>query len=141
MSKNIRLSERYGVNPTIPLCFICGEPKNELILAGKLRGDAEAPKNAVWDMDPCDACKDLMEKGIILLEVDSKKTTDQKNPFRTGKMLVIKESAGLFSALTEDVRDQFLKNRVGYVDDESWKALGFDQAMESAPKELPTEPN
>ena len=60
MSDSIRLSEKHGVNPAIPLCFFCLKPKNEIIIAGKMRGeysDREAPQHAVWDMRPCDECK------------------------------------------------------------------------------------
>lgn len=27
-----KLSPKYGVNPTIPVCFWCGEDKNEVII-------------------------------------------------------------------------------------------------------------
>ena len=36
MSKSIRLSPAHGVNPTIPICFWCGNEKNEIALMGKL---------------------------------------------------------------------------------------------------------
>ena len=49
MSNNIKLSEKYGMNPTIPVCFFCQEEKNEIALLGKLKGDAEAPKIAIID--------------------------------------------------------------------------------------------
>ena len=39
MSKSIRLSDKHGVNPAIPKCFICGESKNEILLFGKLKGN------------------------------------------------------------------------------------------------------
>lgn len=67
MSKRIKLSEKYGVNPTIPVCFWCGESKNEIALLGRL-GDArkgediEAPKNMVLDYEPCDKCKEKFTK-------------------------------------------------------------------------------
>lgn len=43
MSNSIRLSPKHGLNPSISVCFFCGEDKNEIILPGKLEGDAEAP--------------------------------------------------------------------------------------------------
>lgn len=30
----IKLSPKYGVNPTIPVCFWCGKEKNEIALMG-----------------------------------------------------------------------------------------------------------
>lgn len=68
MSKII-LSKEHGVNPAIPKCFYCLEDKNELILTGRLRDDVEAPRNSVWDMNPCDQCQSWMEQGIILISV------------------------------------------------------------------------
>ncbi len=65
----ITISEKHGINPAIPKCFYCLQDKNEIILAGKLRGDAEAPRNAVWDLSPCSDCQDLMAQGIILISV------------------------------------------------------------------------
>lgn len=39
MSRNgsIELSPKYGVNPTIPVCFWCGKEKNEIALMGRVR--------------------------------------------------------------------------------------------------------
>ena len=43
MSNSIKLSEKYGVNPTIPVCFFCGMPKNEIALLGHI-GDKRKVK-------------------------------------------------------------------------------------------------
>lgn len=67
MPKDIKISPKFGLNPTIPKCFYCGEDKNELIIVGRLPDDQEAPKNAVWDKEPCDKCKGFMDVGIILI--------------------------------------------------------------------------
>lgn len=42
---SIKLSPKHGVNPTIPVCFFCGKPKNEIALMGRMGGkeDIEAP--------------------------------------------------------------------------------------------------
>ena len=72
MSKNIRLSNKYGLNPTIPVCFYCGEPKDEIALLGKIgkgKEDLEAPKHMVLDYEPCENCKKRMEGRILLIEV------------------------------------------------------------------------
>lgn len=64
---NIRLSPKYGVNPAIPLCFYCNEPKNEILLPGRMKDDAQAPQNVVWDRSPCDKCLGYMKQGVILI--------------------------------------------------------------------------
>ena len=60
---DILLSPKHGLNPTIPICFWCGEEKNEIALMGRI-GDArkgedfEAPMHAVLDYEPCDKCRE-----------------------------------------------------------------------------------
>ena len=79
MAKNIKLSPKHGLNPTIPVCAWCGEPKNEIALMGKLdREDSEAPKNVVLDYEPCDHCKEQWSMGVAVLEA----TTGRPEPYR-----------------------------------------------------------
>ena len=53
MSKNIILSEKHGVNPSITVCPICGKEIG-IALLGKLKGDEEAPRKSIGDL--CDDC-------------------------------------------------------------------------------------
>lgn len=66
---SIKISPKHGVNPTIPVCFFCGKEKQELALLGKLKGDVEAPMNMVLDYEPCEHCKRLFEKGVLVIGV------------------------------------------------------------------------
>ena len=66
---SLRISHKHGVNPTIPLCYFCGQPKNEIVLLGLLPNDAEAPRNLVIDYQPCEKCREMMELGVTLVEV------------------------------------------------------------------------
>jgi hypothetical protein len=115
MRDGIVLSEKYGVNPTIPICFFCGEPKNELILMGKLKGDVEAPKNICINKEPCDQCKEYMEKGVMLVSV--KDNTDRENPYRTGNIAVITVEAAekIFG----------IKGRFAFIEDSAWLKVGL----------------
>ena len=49
MSKNIILSEKHGVNPSITVCPICGKEIG-IALLGKLKGDEEAPRKIIVDL-------------------------------------------------------------------------------------------
>lgn len=70
MSDSIKLSPKHGVNPTIPICFWCGEEKNEIVLMGKIdKKDSEAPRKIITDYEPCDKCKELFSKGIHVIGV------------------------------------------------------------------------
>lgn len=107
---SIKVSPKYGVNPTIPVCFFCGKLKNEIALMGKMGGrgeDLEAPRNMVIDYEPCDECKEMMSKGVALIVVSDKQPEDKRPPmtaqgdqkvYPLGGMLVIKSEA--FSQMT-----------------------------------------
>lgn len=98
MGKSIRLSQKHGVNPTIPLCFWCGQEKNEIALLGRLKGDAEAPRNLCLDYEPCDTCKKNMASGVTLMEAVHTPLHEgmpaiQKDCYPTGRWLVLKREA------------------------------------------------
>jgi len=127
---SIRLSPKHGVNPAVPLCYYCGESKNEILLLGRLKGgeDKEAPRNAVWDFNPCDKCKEYMELGVIIVGIrDNEPPT--KTPFRTGQMVVVKEEA--LTRLKEQqpsvasIVDDAVKSRMMFMEESVGKTLGF----------------
>lgn len=98
----IKLSPKYGVNPTIPVCFWCGKPKNELALLGRLKDDAEAPRNCVFDYEPCEECKKTWELGVALLGTSEEpidaslppiKDTPEITLYPTGQWMVITKEA------------------------------------------------
>lgn len=95
---DIILSPKHGVNPTILVCFFCGEDKNEIALLGKLENDREAPRTMVINYEPCDKCKEQWDKGVVLIEVTNYPNTInqpeiQENAFPTGRLVVVKPEA------------------------------------------------
>lgn len=80
--KGIKLSPKYGVNPCIPICCWCGKEKNEIALLGKLKGDAEAPRNAVVDYEPCEECQAKFNLGVVLIEVTKNQPNDNIMPIQ-----------------------------------------------------------
>lgn len=119
---SIKLSKNHGVNPTIPKCFVCGEDKNEIILMGRLKDDAEAPKNICFDNEPCDKCKGYMKKGIIMISVRDGENTD--NPYRTGGWVVLKEDA--FPNMSEEIK----RIRICFVPDSRWDEIDLPRGKE-----------
>lgn len=116
--KNIRLSEKHGVNPTIPICFFCGKEKNELLLLGRLPNDVEAPKNIVYNKTPCNECIEYMKQGIILVSVKDGEKSD--NPYRTGGWVVVREEAA-----KKIFDDDVIKSRFAFVEDTVFDMLGL----------------
>ena len=70
---SIKLSEKHGVNPSLTVCFWCGEHTGIALLV-RLPGDKEAPKEIIADYEPCDKCKEQWNKGIPIIEVSASTT-------------------------------------------------------------------
>lgn len=84
MSKGIKISPKYGLNPTIPVCFWCGKQKNEIALMGRMTDDIEAPKNMVLDYVPCEECQSRMAMGVAVLEASDHPNTEGQPPMQEG---------------------------------------------------------
>lgn len=64
---SINLSPKYGVNPSVLHCFICGK-ETGLILLGKLKNDAEALHDISSPNELCDDCKKALERVNLFLK-------------------------------------------------------------------------
>lgn len=53
MGKGVTLSKKYGLNPSVIVCPICG--KESIAILGYIKGDKEAPRYIQGDI--CDECK------------------------------------------------------------------------------------
>lgn len=82
----ILLSKKYGVNPSMTVCFYCGEVTG-IALMGKLKGDVEAPRECCLSVEPCDKCKEKYKDYCLILEKESR----DSNP--TGRWFAIKKQA------------------------------------------------
>jgi hypothetical protein len=114
--KSIKLHPKHGLNPTISTCYFCGKEKNELVLLGNSYKE-QAPKNLVINKEPCNTCKDYMNKGTLLISV--KDNTDHDNPYRTGKLCVI----------TKDAAKRILNidSNVAFIEDSVWERIGLPE--------------
>lgn len=112
MNQSIKISPKYGANPTMPICFFCGKPTGEIALLGHIQekdfkgkaipnSDIQAPREMILNYEPCDTCKNHMEQGITIIEVVETKNAP-KNAIEicngavpTGTWSVIKPDAFL----------------------------------------------
>jgi len=86
---NLRISKDHGVNPTMPVCIICGEETGEIALLGD-HYQGEAPRHMVTDVKPCDKCyKKYLKQGVLLVEAEQK--GNKQTP--TGSVTVIRDEA------------------------------------------------
>lgn len=119
MSDSIKLSPKYGVNPTIPVCFWCGEEKNEVALMGHIgdgrkHEDFEMPMHAVINYEPCEECQKAMAMGVTIMEAthEPNRVTDvefQNGTYPTGRWVVMKpEAARRIFKVSADVKKIFV---------------------------------
>lgn len=122
---SIKLSPKHGVNPSLSACFYCGKDKNEILLLGRLPDDAEAPHRLVYSMEPCEECKDYMEKGIICISIDPKLSKDTNNPWRTGRWAVVTDNGVKRFGMPPELLEKVLEKRVCFMEEEVWDRLGI----------------
>ena len=115
------MTDKHYVGMSI--CFLCGEPK-AVLLDRRLKNSLV--RSAVYDQEPCDKCKKHMKQGIILISADPD-SPDQKNPYRTGGFVVVKEEAIVRILGPGEFLDSVLKERVAFVPDDIWKFLGLPE--------------
>lgn len=129
---NLRLSKKYGVNPSVGICFWCGEGK-EVILFGANRGK-EAPREVLVNYEPCDKCKNGMSKGITAIEAQETPLQDGQQPIQetpngptlwpTGRWFVLTEEA-IIRMVQEPMAEQILKKRKMFMDKDTVEMLGL----------------
>lgn len=103
MSNGIKLSPKYGLNPTLPVCFWCGEERGEIALMGHIGNgrkheDFEAPKYAIIDYEPCEHCREAMAQGFTVMEATTEPNSRasvemQSGIYPTGRFVVVKTEA------------------------------------------------
>jgi len=137
---NITLSKEHGVNPGLENCFFCNEPKGVILYGAigmkkqealktaglSVEPDGRAPNGLVMDLEPCAKCKGYMKQGVILISVRSTDDPEeQKNPYRTGGWVVVKDEYIKRAVTPKALVKELLKKRVAFIPDEAWDALGL----------------
>lgn len=114
--KNIKISPKHGLNPLIPKCFFCGKEKNEIAVLGKIdREDSEAPRSAIIDYVPCEACQKKFESGILLIEVSEEPVAKNQmeiieGAYPTGKWVLVLENFIRQLIVDEDLAESVIKS-------------------------------
>lgn len=140
--KSIKISPKYGVNPCIPVCFFCGEEKNEVALLGRIgKGteDIEAPRHALLDYEPCEECLKKMTTGIALIEVSNTPNSDNQPPiienaYPTGNWWVVDEDFVRNNIQPVELAEQVIVHRKCLVDA---GAITFRKKVQEHDKEMP----
>jgi hypothetical protein len=86
---------------------------------GRLPGDKEAPRNAVFDYEPCDACKAKFAQGIVMYEVSGPEHAYTP----TGNHAVVEESAVRELITPPELAERVIEYRAAYLSADSWQKL------------------
>lgn len=133
MSDGIPLHPEHGLNPTMTQCFVCGGPKDILLIGNKTQKfeeaglcdkDGKMPMSVgAMDYAPCDECVKLMDMGVILISVKDGQE-GEKNPYRTGRFCVVKDE-WITRTLTQEMSQKLMDTRVAFIEDSLWEMLGL----------------
>ena len=96
----MRDKNEIGVALVKELCPICLKSSDGPIIMNTRLSKKRAQeveemhgKTVGFTKEPCDECKELKSKGFVLIGVVEKKTEDRTNPYRSGNLWAISESA------------------------------------------------
>lgn len=104
----IKLSEKYGVNPSLVQCIVCSKDTGEIVLFGrdykdKSGNEIEAPKHVITGA-LCSECeKKVAEGNVFILEVTNDSTEnniEKTGRYVTGKKEKIFKNSGKYAAIS-----------------------------------------
>lgn len=86
--KNITISKKYGLNPSLTRCICCGAEVGIALFGNSWKDkngkEAEAPREVAMGL--CDKCQSVVDQGgMMIIEVRDGETGD--NPYRTGRIV------------------------------------------------------
>jgi len=96
----IRLHKEHCLNPSVNMCFWCGESKEIILFGASIKG--EAPREVMTNYDPCNKCAEKMALGVTLMEAKE----IQRGMYPTGRWWVIKREAAVKLFNRDDIEDK-----------------------------------
>ena len=113
----LRVSKKYGVNPSVEVCTICGKDMGVVLFGTSYKdanGKPSAAPHEVCTGSICDDCKQVIDNGgIFFIEVRDGESGN--SPYRTGRIIAVKEDA-----VKKILKDY---NKINYVEQSVWKLL------------------
>lgn len=98
----IYLHPKYGLNPSVGMCFWCGMDTGELLLYGNTVA-GEAPMRTVISYTPCSECANKWEKGFLFIEADTKPLVEGQPEISPGAW-----PTGNYAVINQEAADRIL---------------------------------
>ena len=108
----VSIHPKYGLNLTQPICFYCGQSKDQLECLGA-SCEGKAPKYMTYDIYPCKDCEIKQRDHAVTLEFDE---DDDGNMRPTGRWSAVRNEDG-------DEAKPTCFDRIGHV--LHWRDLNF----------------
>jgi hypothetical protein len=135
--KDLKLHPEYGANPSMGVCFWCGEDDGRVLLLG-YNGGAKASPRTIAGYEPCAKCRERFATGVLLIEAR------KGNPYFDGQTPMDKDADVYPSGTTAVVSDEevrkiinepmvndVIRERRTFVDHEAWtKMLKKEEATD-----------
>lgn len=137
----VKISKNHGANPTLGVCFWCGNETGEIALLGMLKDDQQAPMKSVISYVPCECCKSQMDKGVTVMKCSSHPVIPGQAPMKngaypTGAFVTLKEGVYFLNELANDLgREPFKAGEVFCLEDIAWDKLGFGKIKDKSTEE------
>lgn len=115
----IKVSEKYGINPSVDTCFICGKETNVVLLGTSYKDEngktAEVPRK-VCTGQLCDDCQKVIDEGGIFF-IAIKDGESGNNPWRTGQIGALKEES------VQRMFPDFPYKKINYMEESAYKQI------------------
>lgn len=96
---NIKLSKEFGLNPSLEVCFLCGEVIDIALFGDSFKDEkgrkTEAPKYISDSGLVCDRCISLLDSGDAVFFLEVRNGSSETKPDRTGRMVSVKKEAAI----------------------------------------------
>lgn len=133
---NIPLHPEHGLNPSVTLCFWCGESTGVALVgrrSKKLFGTEEAPRQFCPDYGFCEKCQERVGEGIKFIEVSETPTTKGQpplpdGPYPTGRWVAVTREAVGSQVTPPELAANILERGACYVNIEDFETL-FEDAL------------
>ena len=107
------------LNPILVKCFWCGEA-SYIAIPKKMSNKEEGYRECVMNYDPCDKCKEIWDKGAVIIEASESpngknQPAIQKGVYPTGVWWVVKREildSGISFVTKEIAKEMGLYNEV-----------------------------